>query len=203
MSRGNKKRWVIGGDQRPGARPVRPVLRLRRAAVLLAGAILVALGSVASEIAGVQLQRDARSGLDPAHDRPRQRTRLGPRLYRRHPRARARGRAQCVRLVRPRRLGRPRLPADRGRRRGLDVVFALPFVVQRARDAGTRRPAQGRLLRAATAVLVARHRGALPHPPLDVLVPDRERGVPRRAGGRIRLRRRAGRGVVRVLSPTR
>ena len=77
------------------------------------------------------------------------------------------------------------------------VVFAIPFVLN-VPEATARTDREKIGFFASYGRLVPRHRGALPQPPPDVLVPHRERGVPRRARRRLRVRRRPRRRRVRL-----
>ena len=93
-ARRQQEALVIGGHDRARARAVRPLLRLLRAAVLLAGAILARarMRWCPRSRASTTTRCSCRSR--PADDRPGQRSRMGPRLHRRHPRPRDRRRPQ-------------------------------------------------------------------------------------------------------------
>ena len=85
---------------------------------------------------------------------------------------------------------RPRVSPDRRRVRGVDRRVRHPVRAQRARSTGPRGPQADRLLRELWPPR-SRHRGAVPRAPAHVLVPHRERHLPRWAGRRVRVRRGA------------
>ena len=144
---GNKKRWVVGATA---------VLALIQFALFFAsadpaffwfGAVAIALGAVTSEIAGVNYNAMLVEVSTPRTVGPRQRTRLGPRLHRRHPRARAGRRARPGRVVRPRHVGWARLSPHRRGLRRVDRRVRDSVRAERARGAGAHRPREDRLLR--------------------------------------------------------
>ena len=195
---GNKKRWVVGATA---------VLALIQFALFFAfadpaffwfGAVAIALGAVTSEIAGVNYNAMLVEVSTPRTVGRVSGLGLGARLHRRHPRARA-GRACSTRCEW---FG---LDTSDGLAYRLiavgcavwTVVFAIPFVLN-VPEAKARTDREKIGFFASYGRLVRDIARTLPQPPPDVLVPHRERRVPRWARRRLRLRRSPRRRRVRL-----
>ena len=178
------------GEHLPGGRPHRrDVLRATRSVVPLARAVPPRRGQRLLRVRRRQLQRDALPGLHTPLDRAGQRLRLGHGLHRRD-------RAAADRLLRlhpgplrrPRR-GRPARAHRDDRVRGVVRTVRPPGPLRRARvPRGRRAPREGGLLRLLRAAR-PRRRTPVARITTDGVVPPRQRRVPRRARGRLHLRR--------------
>ncbi len=201
---GRRKLWLGGATCILVACMVALFFVLRRPATSCSGISLIAAGNGVLRVRRRQLQRDARAGVDADDRRPGLRLRLGPRatsaasccavVYFGFIAARrsdcsgcrpttvstSRHRSRLRRLVRAlrpaRALRRARVPQSRRRRRGKVGFFAVVRPARAATSSGSGTSSATR-----------------------VLVPARERGVPRRTRGSLHVRRRARGLGVRLL----